>query len=124
MSNEKVLHIGVASREWIKRRTIAIAKGERKPLDNEPRVWFSSIELLGKVLSERNMLLIEIIRNSQPCSLAELAEISGQGKARISRTVRDMERYGFLEMSDGGQGKKMPRLKFDRVNVEFELSAM
>jgi predicted transcriptional regulator len=52
------LHVGIASREAIKRRTIAIAKGELCPAEDEPRVWFSSLESLAKVLSERNLLLL------------------------------------------------------------------
>ncbi len=37
-SNRLTLYIGIASREAIKRRTIAIAKGEWHPAENEPRV--------------------------------------------------------------------------------------
>ena len=44
----KVMKIGIMSREDYKHRTIAIARGEYKPRKNEPKVWFESMESLGR----------------------------------------------------------------------------
>lgn len=123
MSKERVLHIGVAPREWIKRRTIAIAKGEIKPSPSEPRIWFTSMDSLAKVFSEKNMLLIEIIRNSQPKSLAELAGLSGRAKSNLSATLRNMERYGYVEFEAAERGRKIPKVKYDRLNVDVRMAA-
>ena len=38
--------IGIATLDEIKSRTTAIAKGEIEPDQNEPKLWFSSIETL------------------------------------------------------------------------------
>lgn len=124
MSEVKVLKIGIASREDMKRRTIAIAKGERRRETDEPQVWFSSFESLAKVLSERNMLLLEIIRKAKPQSFAELAKTSGRHKSNLSRTLHSMERLGLVELVDGERGRKMPRLRYDAVRFEGEFSAV
>lgn len=50
----KTLIVGIASYEQIKKRTLAIARGEYKPKKDEPKVWFTSIESLAQVLSTDN----------------------------------------------------------------------
>ncbi len=45
----------------MKARTVAIAKGERKPAPGEPEVWFASIESFAKVLSAGNRDLLRVI---------------------------------------------------------------
>ena len=80
----KTLLVGVAGYERMKTRTMAIARGQHKPANDEPKVWFTSIESFAKVLSQRNQALLALIASEQPESLTELAEIAGQ-KNPISR---------------------------------------
>lgn len=120
MTMARVLRIGIAAREVIRRRTIAIAKGELRPSPNDPRVWFSSFESLSKVLSERNMLLLEIIRNHKPRSVSELAQLSGRAKSNLSRTLHNMEQMGLLELREEDH-RKVPTVNYDRVHLDIEL---
>ncbi|MFM8453697.1 MAG: transcriptional regulator, partial [Gammaproteobacteria bacterium] len=78
--SHRILKIGIAPYEEIKKRTMAIARGEYKPKKSEPKVWFSSIESLAQVLSTKNRLLLEIILENQPNSITELAELSHRHK--------------------------------------------
>lgn len=123
MSDIRVLKIGIASRDEIKRRSIAIAKGDRRRAPDEPTVWFSSLDSLAKVLSQRNMLLLEIIRKMQPRSISELAEQSGRAKSNLTRTIHSMERLGLIELVAGDHGRKMPRTKYDTVRLECEIGS-
>lgn len=122
MTEYRVLHIGIASREAIKRRTIAIARGELRPGPEDPRVWFTSFESLGKVLSGRNMLLLEIIRNDRPRSVGELARLTGRAKSNLSRTLSHMERLGLVEMR-AEDNRKVPTVNYDRLQFDFALDA-
>lgn len=81
MKELRILSVGIASLEESRRRTIAIASGKHKPRPDEPRVWFTSVESLMKVLSSKNILLLEMIRSSRPGSIAELAILSGRAKS-------------------------------------------
>ncbi len=47
---DKIMKIGIISKEDYKKRTIAIAKGEYNPRKTEPKIWFESMESLGQVL--------------------------------------------------------------------------
>lgn len=120
MSKQRVLHIGIAPREYIKQRTIEVVRG-RKLAPDEPRHWVSSIESLAKVLSDRNMMLLEMIRNSRPQSLTELAKLSGRAKSNLSRTLHTMESLGLIELTVVAGGKKVPTVIYDRLTFDFSL---
>ena len=64
----KTLKIGIAGYDRMKARTIAIARGERKPARDEPKVWFTSVESFAKVLSHRNRELLTLIAREEPQS--------------------------------------------------------
>lgn len=50
----KTLRIGIADYGQMKERTLAIARGDYRPARGEPTVWFTSLETMAKVLSEKN----------------------------------------------------------------------
>lgn len=118
----RVLHIGVASREFVKRRTMEIVTGRRPRTEGEPTLYVTSLEALAKILSEKNMLLLDMIRQTQPQSLAELAKISGRAKGNLSRTLHSMERLGLVAFTELA-GRKVPSALYDKVKVEFELGS-
>jgi predicted transcriptional regulator len=115
------LRIGIASREFIKRRSIEIASGKRQRNPNEPKIWFTSLDAVGRVLSEKNMLLLEIIRNSQPSSLTELAQTVGSAKSNMSRTLNKLEEFGLIKFESQAGGRVAPRVVYDSVEVDIKL---
>lgn len=92
------ISIGIMSREDFQRHTIAIAKGEHKPNKNEPKIWFDSVESMAQVLSTKNRELLRIIKEKEPQSLTELAKATGRETSNLSRTLKNMERYGIVEL--------------------------
>ena len=118
----KTLLVGVAGYERMKARTMAIARGQHKPTNDEPKVWFTSIESFAKVLSQRNQALLALIASEKPESLTELAEIAGRKKSNLSRTLKTMSRYGLVELSAGPRGTLIPRVTYDRVRLDVSLN--
>lgn len=49
-NDERVLRIGIASREKIQARTLAVVRDEIKVTADDPRVWFNSVESLAEFL--------------------------------------------------------------------------
>ena len=119
----RTLRVGIASREAQKSRMLAIAKGEYKPSADEPKIWFTSLESLAQVLSERNRMLLELIAQSKPTSIAELAAISGRARPNVWRTLRTMEAYRLVELRRGENRQVEPRLTFDRIHFDVSLAA-
>ena len=113
------LHIGIATYEEMKARTLAIARGELKPKQGEPTVWFTSVESVAKILSKRNQELLDLISKQKPASLTELEELSGRAKSNLSRTLRTMERYGLVELVDGEHGRVVPKVRYERITLDM-----
>ena len=110
---KRILHIGVASREYIHKRMLEIAKGERRQQPNEPKVWFTSWEALARVLSRQNMMLIEILRHFEPESVTELAKRAGREKTNVLRSLKRLRQFEIVDFEEGEGGRKAPRLNYD-----------
>jgi predicted transcriptional regulator len=117
----KVLRIGIAPLAEMKARTMAIARGELKPDADEPKLWFTSIESLARVLSDKNRLLLDLIIEQQPKSLAELEVMSGRAKSNLSRTLKNMERFGLVELLKGEGGTLRPRVPYEEIQLELPI---
>lgn len=118
---EKVLRIGIASRAEMRARTLAVARGELKPSPSDPKIWFTSLESLAQVLSSKNQLLLETIRNAQPGSLKELAELSGRAESNLSRTLQTLAHYGFVRLNKPDGRRIVPEVAYDRVALDLPL---
>jgi predicted transcriptional regulator len=119
--NSKTMKIGIASYKHYKARTLAIARGELKPGVNEPKVWFPSTESFAKVLSERNRALLATIAATHPASLQELAERTGRRPSNLSRTLKTMERYGFVALHRGERGRIRPEVPYAAISLQLDL---
>jgi predicted transcriptional regulator len=116
------LHIGIAPVGHVKRRMIEIARGG-KPAPGEPRVWVSSLDSLAKVLSDKNMQLLETIRNARPQSLGELARLSDRKLPNLSRTLHGMERLGIVALEEKPNGRKVPTVRYSKVQVVLDFAS-
>ena len=116
------LKIGIASYESMKARTLEIAKGRHTPAEDDPSVWFTSVESFARVLSERNRELLALIAREKPASLTELAALSGRSKSNLSRTLKTMSRYGLVELKEGGRRRMIPRVPYDRVSLDLSIT--
>ena len=102
------LKVGIASYEEMNARTLAVARGERRVLSTEPKVWFTSTESFARILSARNRELLRVIAERVPQSLEELAQITGRAKSNLSRTLRTMEQYGLVTLNRAERGRVTP----------------
>jgi predicted transcriptional regulator len=122
-SEIRVLRIGIASREEIRAKTIAIARGKYKPSPDEPKVWFASLESLAQVLSKKNQLLLELIRQAQPASLKELATLSHRKESNLSRTLHTMEHYQLVRLRKVDQ-RLVPEVPYERLEFGIPIAAL
>jgi len=120
MKREKIIRVGIMSKEEYKKRTIAIAKGEYIPKKDEPKVWFESIGSMSQILSSQNQELLKIIIEKRPQSLKELEELTGRAKPNLSRTLKTLQRYGIVELNRVNNAL-VAQVKATRFQVEFGL---
>ena len=117
----KILRIGIAPYADMKARTMAFARGELKPGPDEPKLWFTSIESLARVLSDRNRLLLDLIIEQRPNSIAELETTSGRAKSNLSRTLKSMERFGLVELLKGEGGAVRPSVPYEEIQLDLPI---
>lgn len=114
----KKIIVGIMPQEKIRERMLAIAKGEYRRKRNEPKVWFTSMKSLAEVLSDKNRALLHMISDTKPESLQDLAEATGRQPSNLSRTLKTLESYGFVELK-----KKNRTVKPIAKATEFEIRA-
>ncbi len=95
---EKVLFVGILSKEEQERRDQAIARGQYVKIKNEPKVWFESRMSMEQVLTPENIELLRIIVRRKIQSLPELEAATGRKTTNIARTLKTMARYGIVEL--------------------------
>ena len=114
----KKIVIGIMPQDMIRKRVLAIARGDYKPKRNEPGIWFPSMKSVAEVLSDQNRALLKMIAEMQPETLTELADAAGRQMSNLSRTLKTMEHYGFVELRKNNRSVK-PVVKA----TEFEIHA-
>jgi predicted transcriptional regulator len=112
----KVIKIGIASQVDIRKRMLAIAKGDLKVKPGDPKIWFTSMRSLAQVLSDENRALLDVIRSSKPVSISELAELTGRKQGNLSRTLKTMSNYGLVKMQKQDRALK-PIACGDRIEI-------
>ena len=118
----KTLKVGIANYQEMKNRTMAIARGDYKPKRGEPKVWFPSLEAFAGVLSEGNRGLLQIIIDSQPESMTELAKLSGRKPSSLSRTLKSMAHYGLIDLKKDSKGRIRPKVNYKDVVLDLPIS--
>ena len=110
---KRILHIGIASREYIHKRMLEAAAGKLSRHPDEPRVWFTSWEALARILSKQNMMLIEILRDFEPASVTELAKLVRREKTNVLRSLKTLKHFEIVDFEEGEGNRKAPRLIYD-----------
>ncbi|ELE3056974.1 MarR family transcriptional regulator [Salmonella enterica] len=114
--------IGVMPERQIRKRMLAIAKGEHTPAAGEPKIWFTSVNAVAQVLSNENIALLRQMDEQRPETLTELAEMAGRQKSNLSVTLKTLAKYGFIRLEKTGRTVKPVALFTDfdiRVSREF-----
>jgi len=115
---DKIAKCGIMSYEQFKIRVIKIANGEYKPDEDEPKIWFESLNAAAQILNEENMRLLRVIHDSKPESITDLAEMTGRKKGNLSRTLKKLEGYGIISLEKGKRVKK-PIANYSHFHIDY-----
>ena len=113
--------VGIATHKELRERALEIARGRRRRRANEPKIWFTSLDSLAKVLSEPNRKLLRLIDEQHPSSLAELEALTGRKASNLSRTLKTMSQYGLVKLVPGRRGSVTPKVLVRTVQMELSL---
>ena len=76
----------------------AVARGDKKAPADAGKLSFNSVEALLRLLTPENRVLLALLRNKKPGSLAELAKLSGRAAPNVTRTIGKLVEAGLVEV--------------------------
>lgn len=85
-------------------------------------VNFQNPSDLRAVLTERRIELLRSIMDEPPESLRALADRLGRGQKQINDDVHLLAEYGIVHFEDGPGRARKPRVPYETVRIELELS--
>lgn len=118
------LNITVAEAEALKERTrsrIQAAEAGEELENVDPVLNFESYAELDRILSEKNLELLEAIVKHQPASMRETAEIVDRDFKEVHRNLSELETLGVIEFVDEGRAKR-PHFPYDDIKIAIDFS--
>ncbi|MEM1371978.1 MAG: MarR family transcriptional regulator [Pseudomonadota bacterium] len=120
--DRNVLHVEIGPLNTENERSVRVKRNGHVPYaadgDNDVA---TSLDALSRLLSERNIALLQIIKTQAPRSVAELARLSGRPKASLTLTLRRLEKFGIVGFKDVDGRRKVPVVVCDRLLLEVDI---
>lgn len=88
--------------------------------DIDPVLNFSDYSDLDRLLSEKNLELIEAIREDEPASMRKAAKLVNRDFKEVHRNLTELEALGIIEFEEEGRAKK-PVVPFDDIQISIDL---
>lgn len=102
------------------RRRIKAAKDGEDLDDAQPVLNFGSYAELSRLLSQKNLELLELIAKHEPDSISEAADLAERDYKQVHRNLSELEDIGVIEFEDSGPGnRKKPRLAYDGLEIDI-----
>jgi predicted transcriptional regulator len=117
------LKITVGERDRLNQRTRrrlkAAQKGEELD-DAQPVLNFGSYAELSRLLSQKNLELLDVIFEHEPESIREAADLVGRDYKQVHWNLSELEDIGIIEFEGGGFGQaKKPVLAYDGLEIDI-----
>jgi len=117
------LKVTVGERDHLNQRTRSRiqAAQEGKDLDDaQPVLNFGSYAELSRLLSPKNLELLQAISEHQPDSIRETAELVERDYKQVHRNLSELEDIGVIEFEGGGSGQaKKPKLAYNGLEIDI-----
>lgn len=122
-SNMPTLKITVGERDRLDQRTrdrIAAAQKGEKLEDVQPVLNFGSYAELSRVLSPKNLELLEAIAQHEPESIRDAAAVVDRDYKQVHRNLSELEDIGIITFDGDGAGQpKKPVLAYDGLEIDI-----
>lgn len=121
MTDRRVLHVEIGPLNGENERSVKLKRLGYDVVGCRGTATATTLDALSRLLSERNLTLLKMIRTAKPRSVAELARISGRPKASLTLTLRRLEKFGIVAFKDVEGRRKVPTVICDRLMLEVDI---
>jgi predicted transcriptional regulator len=110
-----------------KKAARGLDRGPKEPRSGEETLYFTSIDELRHVLTDKRIELLRLIHTAKPGSIKELAALAKKDFKNVNGDVHLLARLGLLNLADEKvkrrqHGRKAPRVSYAAVSVEIPLA--
>ncbi|MDP2864901.1 MAG: hypothetical protein Q8O90_01500 [Elusimicrobiota bacterium] len=97
----KTLEIQIKSREQADKEFASVFNKARsgKKVSLQKGVYFTSLEAVRNLLTEKRLELLHLIRLHSPKSISEIAKISGRNFKNVHTDLKILQGYGLVEIN-------------------------
>ena len=117
------LKVTVGERDRLDQRTRSCIKAAREGQDlddAQPVLNFGSYAELSRLLSPKNLELLETISEHDPESIREAAGLVDRDYKQVHRNLSELEDIGVIELEGSGPGQaKRPKLAYDGLEIDI-----
>ncbi|MEF8785622.1 MAG: transcriptional regulator [Haloarculaceae archaeon] len=119
----RTLKITVGERDRLDQRTrrrIEAAQEGEDLDDSQPVLNFGSYAELSRLLSQKNLELLEAVFEHEPESIREAADLVDRDYKQVHRNLSELNDIGVIEFEGGGSGRaKKPVLSYDGLEIDI-----
>jgi predicted transcriptional regulator len=106
----KTLEIKIKSREQGYAELLdvfkAVQSGKKLPAAKTTQVFFTSLEAVRALLTDKRLELLHLIRKHSPRSINQLASIAGRDFKNVHTDVMLLKKYGLIKLNKRGKTSK------------------
>ncbi|WP_247730452.1 transcriptional regulator [Halovivax limisalsi] len=117
------LKVTVGERDRLDQRTRSRIEAAQEGEDLEPAqpvLNFDSYGALSRLLSPKNLELLEVISEHEPGSIRDAAELVDRDYKQVHRNLTELADIGVIELEGGGPGQaKEPKLSYDGLEIDI-----
>ena len=110
-----------------KKAARGLALGAKQTRSGYETLYFTSIDELRQVLTDKRLELLRLIHTEKPGSIKELAVLAKRDFKNVNADVHLLARLSLLELVEekagpNRRGRKPPRVPYAAVSVEIPLA--
>lgn len=98
---------------------IAVARGARAAPAHAALPSVHSADLIARLLTPENRVLLSVLRSQRPESVAQLAAFTQRAPSNLTRTLQKFASAGLVAFDLVGR-RKVPRVIADRITIDID----
>ncbi len=92
-----------------------------KKFDKSRGVFFTSLEAIRKVLTEKRLQLLHVIKEQEPDSVYNLSKIVKRDIKNVKGDLQLLKDIGLVSITKARKGRErvVPRVNYDKIQLEI-----
>ncbi len=92
-----------------------------KKVNKSRGVYFTSLEAIWKVLTEKRLQLLHVIKEQEPDSVYNLSKIVKRDIKNVNDDLELLKNIGLVSITKAREGRRrvIPRVTYDKIQLEI-----